>query len=55
VRSDFHPAIWDAILGHEGKRKSLQSPNMTLSDEDLIKAIDMMKFDIRETEIWVKM
>jgi hypothetical protein len=27
---------------------------MTISDDDLVRAIDMMRFDIGETEIWVK-
>jgi hypothetical protein len=27
---------------------------MTISDDDLVRAIDMMRFDVGETEIWVK-
>lgn len=54
VRSGVHPAIADAILGHGDKKKSLQSLYMTISDDDLIRAIDMMRFDVGETEIWVK-
>ncbi len=54
VRSGVHPAIADAILGHGDKKKSLQSLYMTISDDDLVRAIDMMKFDTGETEIWVK-
>lgn len=54
MRSRVDPHIADAILGHGDKKKSLQSLYLTLSDEDLIKAIDMMKFDIGETEIRVK-
>jgi hypothetical protein len=38
-------------LGHGDKKKSLQSLYLTLSDEDLIKAIDMMKLDVGETEM----
>jgi hypothetical protein len=41
-------------LGHGDKRKSLQNLYLTLSDDDLIRVIDMMKFDIGDTEIRVK-
>ena len=51
VRSGVHPALADAILGHGDKKKSLQSLYMTISDDDLIRAIDMMKFYTGETEI----
>jgi len=54
VTSGVHPAIADAILGHGDKKKSLQSLYMTISDDDLVRAIDMMRFDVGETEIWVK-
>lgn len=54
MRSGVHPPIADAILGHGDKKKALQSLYLTISDEDLIRAIDMMRFDIGETEIWVK-
>jgi hypothetical protein len=54
VRSGVHPAVADTILGHGGKKKSLQGVYMTISDDDLIRCIDMMKFDIGETEIRVK-
>ena len=54
VRSGVHPAIADAILGHGDKQKALQSLYLTISDDDLTQAIDMMKFDVRDTEIWVK-
>jgi len=33
-------------LGHGDKKKSLQNLYFTLSDDDLINAIDMMKFDV---------
>jgi integrase len=49
VRSRVYPHIADAILGHGDKKKSLQSLYLSFADEDLIKAIDMMKFDIVET------
>lgn len=54
VRSRVYPHIADAILGHGDKKKSLQNLYLTLRDDDLVKTIDMMKFDIGETEIWVK-
>jgi hypothetical protein len=44
----------DAILGHGDKKKSLRALYLTISDEDLLAAIDMMKFDVGETEIRVK-
>jgi hypothetical protein len=54
VRSGVHPVIATAFLGHGDKKKSLQNLSMTISDDDLVRAIDMMRFDIGETEIWVK-
>ena len=54
VRSGVHPAVADTILGHGDKGESLQNPYLTLSDDDLIRVIDMIKFDIGETEIRVK-
>jgi len=41
-------------LGHGDKKKAVQSVYLSISDDDLIKTIDMMKFDIGETEIWGK-
>ena len=54
VRSGVHPALADAILCHGDKQKSLQSICVTISEDDLIRTIDMMKFDTGETEIRVK-
>jgi hypothetical protein len=54
VRNPVHPHIADAILGHGDKKKSLQNLYLTLSDKDLIRAIDMMKFDTGETEMRVR-
>ncbi len=31
----------------------MQNLYLTLSDDDLIRVVDMMKFDVGETEIWV--
>jgi integrase len=54
ARSGVHPATADAITGHGDKKKALQSLYTSISDKDLVKAIDMMQFDTGETEIWVK-
>ncbi len=54
MRSGIHPATADAIVGHRDKKKTLQSLYLTIIDEDLIMAIDMMKFDTGNTEISVK-
>ncbi|MEW6140363.1 MAG: hypothetical protein AB1733_19255 [Thermodesulfobacteriota bacterium] len=54
VRSSVYPHIADAIVGHGDKKKSLESLYLTLSYDDLIKAIDMMELDRGETEIRVK-
>jgi len=43
VRTGVHPAVADAILGHGDKQKSLQSLYLTISDDDLVRAIDMMR------------
>ncbi|MBI5570501.1 MAG: hypothetical protein HY914_11190 [Desulfomonile tiedjei] len=53
VRSRVYPHIADAILGQGDKKKSLQNLFLTLSDDHLIRAVEMMKFHIRETEILV--
>jgi hypothetical protein len=50
---ESYPAIADAILGHGDKKKSLQSLYLTISDQDLPDAIDRMRSDKRETEMWV--
>ncbi len=52
--SGARPAIADVIFGHGGKKKVLQSLYLPISDDDLIRAIDMMQFDTGNTEIWVK-
>jgi integrase len=50
MRSGVHPAIADAILGHGDKKKSLESLYLTISDQDLLDAIDRMKFNGEESE-----
>ncbi|MFH0822275.1 MAG: hypothetical protein V2B18_05945 [Pseudomonadota bacterium] len=54
MRSKVYPYIADAILGHGDKKKSLPALYLTISDEDLSAAMDMMKFDVRETDIRVR-
>jgi hypothetical protein len=54
VRSWVYPYIADAIPGHGDKKKRLQALYLTISDEDLLAAIDMMKFDVGETDIRTK-
>ncbi len=40
MRSGVHPAIADMILGHSDKKKSLQGLYLTISDAELVDAID---------------
>jgi integrase len=54
VRSWVYPYIADTILGHGDKKKRRQALYLTISDADLLAAIDMMKFDVGETDIRVR-
>ena len=54
MRSGVHPLIADAILGHGDRKKTVQSLCLSISDADLLSAIDRMKFDKGETEIFAK-
>ncbi len=45
MRSGVHPAIADMIVGHVDKKKSPSSLYVTISDQDLLDAIDRMRFD----------
>jgi len=54
VRSRVYPHTADATLGHGDKKKTVQKLYLALSDDDLVRAIDMMQFDAGETEIWLK-
>ncbi len=54
MRSGFPGYRADAIEGHGDKKKTLQQLYLSISDEELLPAIDMMKFDAGETEIRVK-
>jgi hypothetical protein len=48
------PGEFAIPFSHDEEKKSLQSLCMTISDDDLGRAIDIMKFDRGETEIRVK-
>jgi hypothetical protein len=53
MRSGVHPAIAGMIVGHGNRKKDIQSLYLSVSDADLLDAIDKMGFDHGETEIWV--
>ncbi len=53
MRSEVHPLIADAIVGHGDRKKTVQRLYLSISEADLLNAIDRMKFDVGETEIWV--
>lgn len=53
MRSGIHPVIADMIVGHGNRKKDLQSLYISISDADLVDAIDRMRYDKGETEIWV--
>ena len=46
--------IADAIPGHGDKKKTLQQLYLSISGEELLAAIDMMKFDTGETKIRIR-
>ncbi len=54
MRSGVHPLIADAIIGHGDRKKTVQSLYLSIGDADLLNAIDRMKFDVGETEIFMK-
>ena len=47
--------IADAIVGHGDRKKTVESLYLSISDTDLLNAIDRMTFDKGDTEIFVKM
>ncbi len=53
MRSRVHPAIADAIVGHGNKKKDVKNLYISISDVDLLDAIDRMRWDAGETEIRV--
>lgn len=52
-RSGMHPEIEKAIMGHADRSRSVHERYGTISDQELIAAIDLMTFDHGATEIWV--
>jgi hypothetical protein len=52
MRSGVHPAIADMIVGHGNRKKDIQILYLSVSDADLLEAIDNMTFDHGPTEIW---
>jgi hypothetical protein len=52
MRSRFHPLITDSIAGYVDRKKDVKSLYLSISDEDLVKEIDLLTFDHGETEIW---
>jgi len=53
MRSRVHPAIADAIVGHGDRLKDVRSRYLSISDADLLDAIDRMRFDFGDTDIRV--
>ena len=53
-RSRVHPHIANAISRRGDKKKSLQNLYPALSDDDLLREIDKMRFDFSVAEIRVK-
>ncbi len=53
MRSRVHPAIADAIVGHGDRKKDVRSLYLSISEADLLEAIDRMRWDAGETEIRV--
>ncbi len=51
--SCIHPEIREAIMGHGDRARSVRERYGQISDQELIKAINLMTFDHGETEIWV--
>jgi hypothetical protein len=47
------PEIREAIMGHGDRARSVRERYGQISDQELIKAIDLMTFDLGETEIWL--
>lgn len=45
MHSGIHPAIADMIVGHGKRKKDVQSLYLSISDADLLEAIDKMEFN----------
>ena len=53
MRSGLHPLITDVIVGHGDWKKDVKTLYLTISDADLVRAVDGLTFDHGETEILV--
>ena len=47
------PEIREAIMGHVGRARSVRERYGQISDQDLLKATNLLTFDHGETEIWL--
>lgn len=52
-RSGMDPEIREAIMGHGDRTRNVRERYGAISDQELIKAIDLMTFDHGQTEIWL--
>ena len=52
-RSGMDPEIREAIMGHSDRTRSVRERYGAISDQELIKAIDLMTFEHGQTEIWL--
>jgi integrase len=53
MRSGVDFEIREAIMGHVLKKKNISQRYLSFSDEDLVRAVDRMRFENGETEIWI--
>jgi hypothetical protein len=53
MRSSVHTAMANDIVNHGDRKKDVRSLYLSISDKDLLDAIDRMRFDFGETEIRV--
>ncbi len=52
-RSGVHPEIQESIMGHWFRGRNISERYGRISDEELVKAIDLITFDHGQTEIFV--
>jgi integrase len=52
-RSGMDPEIRESIMGHALRCKSISEGYGRISDEELVKAVDLMTFAHGDTEVWV--
>ena len=53
MRSGMDPRIAETIMGHALRQKDVPGRYISFSDEDLLRAINGMRFDNGKTEIWL--